>query len=46
MSEKSPQEKRFAQMEIALAVKRAIESLKPGLRAAVALKYLENLSYQ
>lgn len=46
MSEKSPQEKRFAQMEIALAVKRAIESLKPKLRAAVALKYLENLSYQ
>jgi len=46
MSEKSPQEKRFAEMEIALAVKHAIESLKPRLRAAVALKYLDNLSYQ
>jgi RNA polymerase sigma-70 factor (ECF subfamily) len=46
MSEKSPQEDRLAQREIALAVKQAIESLKPRLRAAVALKYLDNLSYQ
>jgi len=46
MSEKSPQENRFARGEIALAVKRAIESLKPKLRALVVLKYLDDLSYQ
>jgi len=46
MSDEAPQEKRFARDEIALAVMRAIESLKPKLRAAVVLKYLDELSYQ
>lgn len=46
MLEKSSQEKLFAREEIASAVKRAIENLKPKLRAAVVLKYLDDLSYQ
>ena len=46
MSGNAPQEKRFARSEVALAVMRAIESLKPKLRAAVVLKYLDDLSYQ
>jgi len=46
MSEKAPQEKSLARNEIAQAVMRAIENLKPKLRATVVLKYLEDLSYQ
>jgi RNA polymerase sigma-70 factor (ECF subfamily) len=46
MSEKAPQEKSLARNEIAQAVMRAIENLKPKLRATLVLKYLEDLSYQ
>src|SRR5215471_17262358 len=46
MSQKAPQEREFARNEIARAVMRAIESLKPKLRAPVVLKYLDDLSYQ
>jgi RNA polymerase sigma-70 factor, ECF subfamily len=46
MSVKSPQESRLAETQITLAVKHAIESLKPTLRSTMALKYLDELSYQ
>jgi RNA polymerase sigma-70 factor (ECF subfamily) len=39
-------EAQLAESEIALAVRKAIENLRPAHRAAVALKYLDDLSYQ
>jgi len=46
MSEQPSQERTLTRNELAQSVRQAIESLKPKLRAAVVLKYLEDLSYQ
>ena len=44
--EKDGQEERFARLEIADSVKAAISELKPKLRLAILLKYVEGLSYE
>jgi RNA polymerase sigma-70 factor (ECF subfamily) len=41
-----PQEARYARVELAESVKAAIGELKPKLRLAITLKYIEGLSYQ
>ena len=41
-----PQEKRYAKLEIADSVQAAISELKPKLRMAILLKYVEDLSYE
>jgi RNA polymerase sigma-70 factor (ECF subfamily) len=46
MVEKRPQEKRYAKLEIAGSVQAAITELKPKLRMAILLKYVEDLSYE
>jgi RNA polymerase sigma-70 factor (ECF subfamily) len=46
IEERKPQEKRFAKLEIADSVQAAIEQLKPKLRMAILLKYVEDLSYE
>jgi RNA polymerase sigma-70 factor, ECF subfamily len=43
--EKKPQEKQFAQLEVAEAVQKAIGELKPKFRLPILLKYIEGLSY-
>jgi RNA polymerase sigma-70 factor (ECF subfamily) len=41
-----PQEKQYARREIAASVHTAISELKPKLRMAILLKYVEDLSYE
>jgi RNA polymerase sigma-70 factor (ECF subfamily) len=45
-AEKRPQEKRYAKLEMADSVQAAIRELKPKLRMAILLKYVEDLSYE
>ena len=45
-SDKKPQEKQYARLEIAEAVRAAIEQLKPKFRLPILLKYVEGLSYE
>jgi RNA polymerase sigma-70 factor (ECF subfamily) len=45
-SEKKPQEKQYAQLEVAEAVRAAIGELKPKFRLPILLKYIEGLSYE
>lgn len=44
--EKKPQEKQYARLEVAEAVRAAIEELKPKFRLPILLKYIEGLSYE
>lgn len=44
--EKKPQEKQFARLEVAEAVREAIAELKPNFRLPILLKYIEGLSYE
>ena len=46
MEQRRPQEKRYAKLEIAGSVQAAISELKPKLRMAILLKYVEDLSYE
>lgn len=43
---KKPQEKQYAQSEVAQAVRMAITQLKPKFRMPILLKYMEGLSYE
>jgi RNA polymerase sigma-70 factor, ECF subfamily len=45
-SEKKPQEQQYARLEVAEAVRLAIEDLKPKFRLPILLKYIEGLSYE
>jgi RNA polymerase sigma-70 factor (ECF subfamily) len=45
-SEKKPQEKQYARLEISEAVQAAIGELKPKFRLPILLKYIEGLSYE
>jgi RNA polymerase sigma-70 factor, ECF subfamily len=45
-SEKKPQERQYARLEVAEAVRVAIEDLKPKFRLPILLKYIEGLSYE
>ena len=45
-SEKRPQEKQYARLEVAEAVQAAIRELKPKFRLPILLKYIEGLSYE
>ena len=45
-SDKKPQEKQYARLEIAAAVREAIGELKPKFRLPILLKYIEGLSYE
>ena len=45
-SDKKPQEKQYARLEIAEAVQKAIGELKPKFRLPILLKYIEGLSYE
>jgi RNA polymerase sigma-70 factor (ECF subfamily) len=45
-SEKKPQEKQYARLEVAEAVREAIGELKPKFRLPILLKYIEGLSYE
>ena len=45
-SDKKPQEKQYARLEIAEAVREAIGELKPKFRLPILLKYIEGLSYE
>jgi RNA polymerase sigma-70 factor, ECF subfamily len=44
--EKKPQEKQYARLEVAEAVREAIAELKPKFRLPILLKYIEGLSYE
>jgi RNA polymerase sigma-70 factor, ECF subfamily len=44
-SEKKPQEKQYARLEVQEAVQAAIGELKPKFRLPILLKYIEGLSY-
>ena len=46
LSEKKPQERQYARLEVAEAVRHAIEELKPKFRLPILLKYIEGLSYE
>jgi RNA polymerase sigma-70 factor, ECF subfamily len=46
VSEKKPQEQQYARLEVAEAVRGAIEDLKPKFRLPILLKYIEGLSYE
>lgn len=46
IEERRPQEKLYARREIADSVQAAIKELKPKLRTAILLKYVEDLSYE
>lgn len=46
VSEKKPQERQYARLEVAEAVRHAIEELKPKFRLPILLKYIEGLSYE
>jgi RNA polymerase sigma-70 factor, ECF subfamily len=43
---KKPQEKQYARLEVAEAVRKAIGELKPKFRLPILLKYIEGLSYE
>jgi RNA polymerase sigma-70 factor (ECF subfamily) len=43
---RGPQEKVFAKLEVADSVQAAIKELRPKLRMAILLKYVEGLSYE
>ena len=45
-SDKRPQEKQYARLEVAEAVREAIAELKPKFRLPILLKYIEGLSYE
>lgn len=45
-SEKKPQEKQYARLEVTEAVRAAIGELKPKFRLPILLKYIEGLSYE
>ncbi len=45
-SDKTPQEKQYARLEVAEAVRAAIGELKPKFRLPILLKYIEGLSYE
>ena len=45
-SEKKPQERQYARLEISEAVRNAIAELKPKFRLPILLKYIEGLSYE
>ena len=45
-SEKKPQEKQYARLEVSEAVRAAIGELKPKFRLPILLKYIEGLSYE
>ena len=45
-SEKKPQEKQYARLEVAEAVRAAIGELKPKFRLPILLKYIDGLSYE
>jgi RNA polymerase sigma-70 factor (ECF subfamily) len=44
--DRKPQEKQFARLEVAEAVREAIAELKPKFRLPILLKYIEGLSYE
>ena len=46
VSEKRPQERQYARLEVAESVRVAIEELKPKFRLPILLKYIEGLSYE
>jgi len=46
IEERRPQEKRYAKLEISDSVQAAIQQLRPKLRIAILLKYVEDLSYE
>jgi RNA polymerase sigma-70 factor (ECF subfamily) len=46
IEERRPQEKRYAKLEISDSVQAAIQQLRPKLRMAILLKYVEDLSYE
>jgi len=46
VSDKKPQERQYARLEVAEAVRGAIEELKPKFRLPILLKYIEGLSYE
>ncbi len=46
VSEKKPQERQYARLEVAEAVRLAIGELKPKFRLPILLKYIEGLSYE
>jgi RNA polymerase sigma-70 factor (ECF subfamily) len=45
-SDKKPQERQYARLEISEAVRSAINELKPKFRLPILLKYIEGLSYE
>ena len=45
-SDKKPQEKQYARLEVSEAVQAAIGELKPKFRLPILLKYIEGLSYE
>lgn len=46
VSERKPQERQYARLEVAEAVRLAIGELKPKFRLPILLKYIEGLSYE
>ena len=46
IEERRPQEKSYAKLEISDSVQAAIQQLRPKLRMAILLKYVEDLSYE
>jgi RNA polymerase sigma-70 factor (ECF subfamily) len=44
--DKKPQERQYARLEVAEAVRAAIGELKPKFRLPILLKYIEGLSYE
>jgi len=44
--DKKPQEKQYARLEVAEAVRAAVGELKPKFRLPILLKYIEGLSYE
>jgi RNA polymerase sigma-70 factor, ECF subfamily len=46
IEDRRPQEKSYAKLEIAGSVQDAIKQLRPKLRMAILLKYVEDLSYE
>ena len=46
VSDRKPQERQYARLEISEAVRKAIAELKPKFRLPILLKYIEGLSYE
>ena len=46
VSDKKPQERHYARLEVSEAVRGAINELKPKFRLPILLKYIEGLSYE